>query len=550
MRRSLHALFLLVAFGAACSSEVGLDVRLPGGVRESTLWIEVAAYKDATCEALYPMLANGVPDGYTARTAFLLSEGGPAFGDLPSGSYAFGAVARDKDCGVLALGCREADVGSSDNVVVLMDASEDKTGKCASGTTCQTGRCVPANDNGDPSVGAGCSLELLGAGPLPTPDQRSDTLVSAPAVAATGSGFVIVYRGSDSTGSASRLFIQPIDTSGGSLPALVRQLPEPCADSGETDGVGLSVSGDVGLITLAKSPCSDRPALQMLSFGTSSNDLRRFQVTVSPSTDRVSLGAAKASAFRPQGGLVVFAQAGVGRASTLDPERGIVEPSGTFGGTAVTHTWVAATDQVLALMSAASGTAQVPDGDGGTIPDPDGNTVAEIRLSLLPAGTPIESLTASSTTGAVEPFEGKFASLAAVAGRVLVVSDGTSPGSVSYRAFDLNKRESSDSGDFGVEGENVVTHADVAIVGNRAFVASLKAGGVALNAFDNATTTLTALRGVSFARESRISAINTVRDGRVAVAATDRRVVVVWTTATKLLSNDAVGGYAVFACTP
>jgi hypothetical protein len=41
-----------------------------------------------------------------------------------------------------------------------------------------------------------------------------------------------------------------------------------------------------------------------------------------------------------------------------------------------------------------------------------------------------------------------------------------------------------------------------------------------------------------------------VRDGRLAIAASDTRVAVVWTTGKTLTQNDAVGGYAVFACTP
>jgi hypothetical protein len=44
--------------------------------------------------------------------------------------------------------------------------------------------------------------------------------------------------------------------------------------------------------------------------------------------------------------------------------------------------------------------------------------------------------------------------------------------------------------------------------------------------------------------------VSTVRDGRVAVAATTSRVAVAWTTAKVLTNNDASGGYAVFACTP
>jgi len=40
-----------------------------------------------------------------------------------------------------------------------------------------------------------------------------------------------------------------------------------------------------------------------------------------------------------------------------------------------------------------------------------------------------------------------------------------------------------------------------------------------------------------------------VRDGRIAVLATDTRVMVAWTTEESLTFNDPTGGYALFACT-
>ena len=94
-----------------------------------------------------------------------------------------------------------------------------------------------------------------------------------------------------------------------------------------------------------------------------------------------------------------------------------------------------------------------------------------------------------------------------------------------------------------------MTAGDVAILGNRAYFAALKQGAIALHVYDNASTTLTPRSSVSFARESRISAINTVRDGRISVAATPSRVAVAWTTAKVLGGNDPAGGYAVFGCT-
>jgi hypothetical protein len=86
--------------------------------------------------------------------------------------------------------------------------------------------------------------------------------------------------------------------------------------------------------------------------------------------------------------------------------------------------------------------------------------------------------------------------------------------------------------------------------GARAYFVALKPGQIALQVYGNASTPPTPLRTVSFRREPRISGVDTVRDGRVAIAATDTRVAVAWTTAKALNNNDHTGGYAIFACTP
>ena len=103
---------------------------------------------------------------------------------------------------------------------------------------------------------------------------------------------------------------------------------------------------------------------------------------------------------------------------------------------------------------------------------------------------------------------------------------------------------------FSVDGTGKVMTGDLTMQGDRAYFTVLKPGLIALNVYANATTTPTPLRSLNFAKEPRIPAIGNVRDGHVAVAATDTRVAVTWTTAQQLLSGDPPGGYAVFACTP
>jgi hypothetical protein len=169
MRSGLRVVLLFLAFGAACNGkrEVSFDVAVPSSLVSRTEWFEVGAFKDASCAALAPLLKNGVPEGAAKRVAFRRDDRTtPRFGDLASGKYAFAAVAKGQDCAVIATGCSEADVGEDDSVLVSMTATPEPLGACGEGATCAAARCVPANDNADPSVGASCSLELLGAGPL------------------------------------------------------------------------------------------------------------------------------------------------------------------------------------------------------------------------------------------------------------------------------------------------------------------------------------------------------------------------------------------------
>jgi hypothetical protein len=562
-----RALVLVLAMGAACKGnrDVGLAITVPRNIVSGTAWFEIGAFKDATCAAVVPMLPNGVPEGYTARVAFRRdAPSTPIFGQIPNGRYAFAAAARGEDCAVLAIGCRDEDVGSAETVSIAMAPVAEPLGACTKGASCQAARCVPANDNSDPSVGAGCSLELLGAGPLAQPIGGAGTIVSAPAIARATvaledgfevDGFVIAYREVDPNGAGARITILPIDSSGGAQLPLRAGLPNACRSSDETDGVGLITDGGNAMMALAKAPCGGKAELQLLNFTTAPVlENGKFLVAESPTDVRVSLGAARPVARRPKGSVVVFTEGGTARIANMHPEKGITGPNGTFGATTgITEAWVAASDKVLALLAAGSGEGASQPRDAGADASTPGGSPEEptLRLLVLPADTANDALDAAKN--APRPpvaFPGRWGSLAAIGGRVLVMSDGSGPGrSISYRAYDLGREEPSDLGGFSVEGAEPVTAGDVTIVGNRAYFATLKQGSVALHVFANATTTLTPLNSALFTREPRISAINTVRDGRVAVAATDRRVAVVWTTSRVLRQNDTTGGYAVFACT-
>ncbi len=551
-----------LAVFAACkgNKQVSFDIALPSDLTDTTAWFEIGAFRDASCAALAPMLANGIPSGAAVRVAFRRDDATtPTIGDLPRASYAFAAVAKNEDCAILATGCVEVDVSSSDSVSVGLNGVDKPTGACGKGASCQAAECVPANDNSDPSVGAACSLELLGAGPLANPAGGNGEYVSAPAIAATPSGFIIVYREVDPSAATAKIDILPIDPAGGALPPARPALGGRCANDDETDGLALVQNATQGEMVVAKPACGTASGLELLGFQTKPEVTPEGKSHLAQSTaQKIRLSDAHVAASRMGGDVIAFVADGKALVSTVTPT-GVAAPSGGFGATDNnTGAWVAASDKVLALLAAGPGDPGMPPpvdaGDGGmTMMDAGGGTgeAATLRLYMLPVSTDVSTLVAPSQPRPPIAFPGTWGAVAAVGTRVIVLSDGSGPGrSVTYRTFDLNGAQAVETNGFSVAGQGDVTTGDVALLGDRAYFAALKPGLITLHAYSNATTTPVALRSIDFSKETRIPAINLVRDGRVSIAATDTRVAVAWTTARTLGANDPAGGYAVFACTP
>jgi hypothetical protein len=545
-----------LAWLASCKEkpQVSFDVTLPGELVQTATWLEVGAFRDARCSAIGPMLMNGVPEGATTRVAFRRdAPAAPRIGDLATGSYAFAAVARGDDCAVLAIGCVEAEMGTNEGVVVAMSATNPPSGACELGSSCKAAHCVPANDDSDPSVGAECSLELLGAGPLASPVGGGGTQVSAPAIAATPNGFVIVYREIDPNQTSARLTILPIDFSGGALEPTRPLLQGRCTTSEETDGIGLVMNGNRGQVAIARSACGARPGLELLGFTTKPEVTidPNFRSSDSPTAQKLALSNAHVAASRTSGSVVVFTEDGASRIATIQPGVGITSPSGSFGGTAnVTGAWAAASEKVLAVLSAGSG--PLAPVDAGAEAGAGGNTAPTLGLVMAPAATAADQF--SATTGkpsAPITFPGAWGAVAAFGARVIVVSEGGAPGrSVTYRTFDLGNATPVETNGISIEGAGNPTTADLTMLDDRAYFVALKPGGVSLHVYSSASTTPTPKRDVVFGKQPRIPSVSTVRDGRIAVAASPSRVAVAWTTAKILTNNDTTGGYAVFACTP
>ncbi|MEZ4257894.1 MAG: hypothetical protein R3B36_02420 [Polyangiaceae bacterium] len=557
MRRARFALAGLVVVAASCrgNPEVTFEVVVPRSIVDSVRWIEVGAFRDGSCGALAPMLPAGIPvEGMAARVAFRPNEPArPRLGDIPTATYAFGAVARDEDCSVVATGCAEVDVSGERAVRIDLAPVDTPRGACGQGAKCDAARCVPANDIADPSIGAGCPLLLVGAGPLANPVGAGGSLLSPPAVAATDKGFVIAYREVDPAGGIAKVTVLPVDFGGGALTPLRPSLGARCSGSEESDGVGLVADpGGGGFVTLARAACPpERGAIEFIGFNP---DFSVGKYIVSAALDdRTVLTMANAHAVAPRitgGYSVAFIENGVAKVAPADPLTGLGNEFGLFGATPPhTGAWIAASSRALALMAVGTGPLAQPPSDAGA---PDGGTSqvdagadeGVLRLHVVPAGTALNALGAPTAT-----FPGSWGSLAVTGARVITVSEGASGGrGVTFRSFDVGKPAAVDTNGFSVEGLGKVLFADVAIAKDRVFFAVEKAGEISLVAYANATTIPTPLREVTFSREPRIPTVANVRDGRVAVAATETRVAVAWTTARVLTSNDAAGGYAVFAC--
>lgn len=558
MRIRLSRLLFAFALGVACKkdSAVGFDVGLPSAIAKDAAWIEVGAFDGTSCGAVGPMLKGGVPSGAVKHFAFRRNSAAPAFGDLPRKSYSFGAVARAVDCSVLATGCADVNLEDDDSISVNTTAIDPRVGACGPGFVCQAAECVPTHDIQDPNFGKGCSLELVGAGPLATSVAGEGSVVSAPAIARTPTGFVIVYREIDPNGSNARVTILPIDAGGGALTPQRPALPGRCPNSDENDGVGLAMNGANGMIALARQPCGAKPALELLNFETKPDiSVGSFLVSNSQNDNRLLLSPSRSAVASGGTGLVVFTEGGAGRVATLDATKGIVAPSGTFGGAlGMTGAWMASSDLALALLSAGPASTGVPVGDAGADAGNDGGIITDdtptLKLLMTTPGATADSFDlATAKPQAPIQFPGTWGSVAVDGTRVIVLSSGGSPGrTVTYRTFDLGGTAAALTTGFTVAGAGDADTGDVTIFGDRAFFAVLSPGSVSLVVHDKASSNPVPLRELNFVKEPRIPLVSSVRDGRVAVAASDSRVAVAWTTSKLLGPNDGTGGYAVFAC--
>jgi hypothetical protein len=153
--------------------------------------------------------------------------------------------------------------------------------------------------------------------------------------------------------------------------------------------------------------------------------------------------------------------------------------------------------------------------------------------------------------GAPFSMNGTWGAVAAEGSRAYVVHDSSSSTQpLAFSAFDLGGSLAAASATFAPPGQGAVAGGDVAFHGDRVMFAAEQPGALSIVVYDHASTSPTFLTSVLLSGDARIPAQDSVRDGRIAIAASDSRVLVAWMTATSLGPDDPVGGYALYACAP
>jgi hypothetical protein len=545
--------FTAAGFDSACKSPpgVGFSVDLPSALAGSVAWYEVGVFANGVCPNGVELQGGIPPIGPVTRLVFSSGDATPpALGDLPKEAYGFAVVALAKDCSVIAQGCSVVDVGGANAISISLDQVPDPSGACESGATCVDGVCVQGSDGGN---GSGCSLALVGGGPLADPLvdpvlSTDSTLLSPPSIVATSHGFLIAYREFDSNTGEARLTVLPVDDQGAASTAARTNLPSRCMQSPEGDGTGLAFSGTGGLVALARQACPESPpGVDLYAVNAEgATTAHGFSLT---GTNGVILSQAHALAYSPSGLFL----------TTVSPRTGAVDAAPVLGMSLGSATPFGGLTQGVGAFTTGTGLGAAfvafgtpkPSGeagvDGGDAAPPFGSDsglpMHTLGVTTLPTGGSLAKLPPASDQ------EGSWVSLSGVDNRVLVVSNGSAVNPVVWYAFNIGTVAPAASDSFIPNATGDVLYSDVALHADNAFFAVAVADSIALLAFRKASTYPELVVENDFAEDSRIP-IGSIRDGLVAVAADDTRVAVVWGTGRTVTTSEDLGGYAVFACVP
>jgi hypothetical protein len=327
-------------------------------------------------------------------------------------------------------------------------------------------------------------------------------------------------------------------------------LPNRCANEDESDAIGMAFStASDGLVAIARTPCDGTGGFDLYDVASDAGvNSYGTETSASLATSVLSMSTAHGVAPTNNGYFVVYTKDGQALANTTSGVQ-FAGTASTFGGAPPqSGAWVASSDQLEAFLAGATGTTAVAADagaadDSGTTPEGDGGPIPILRLNIAAPGTD------PGTFGAPFEFPGAWGSLAAQGTRLIVASSGASSSEpVAWRAFDLGTDDPTAQDGFNVSGLGAVSYADVAFHLDNMFFAVETPGAISLVSYNHATTTPVFSKEIVFGNNPRIPSLSGLRDGRLAVVASDTRVAVAWVTGRELAPDDAVGGYAIFAC--
>ena len=534
-------------FGAVGSLAIGCDppnvslvLDLPSDAQSNAAWIEIGAFPNG-CPSDAELAGGLPPSGLAARVAYSATDTAIPLGDIPTATYGFAAVVRRADCGVIAEGCSTTDVSKTREVLVsLNDAPSPDATACASGLVCTDARCVPDSSGNDPNAGAGCSMTLVGAGPLPDP-LDGGPFVTAPAIVALASGgFLIAYEEYLSVDGTTQLTVQPIDAGGGALAPTQETLDGHCGGQTKIDAAGLAMSGKGGLVVLSRPACVDdggtgQSGFELFPLDTSGTVLKR-NVFLNASAPSVALSTHALDVAATTGRFLLAANvSGDATLLSTDGTKVFAQTTTGFG-----------TPQDVAARVVRASQALAVEADGPSVGDAGiGGTVARVYLASpttdpTALGAPVDQVPATVTA------------LTALQNRAFLLTDGQAQGeTVAIRGYDLGgSMQPAFAGGFTAIKTTQLFALDAAAAQNRVFVALEQQDSLAVAVIDGAlSSTPQILRRVDLAADVRIP--KSAHDGPIAIAATGTRVAVVWVAHKTALDDGAgIGGYAVFACKP
>jgi hypothetical protein len=526
----------LCAATACNAPDVNMIVDLPASAQSETSWIEIGAFP-SVCPGATELGGGLPPSGLAARAAYAADASPIGLGKLDTAIYGFAAVARRDDCGVIAAGCRVADMTSARTVDISLDPTNDPDASaCTNGLVCSNARCVPPTSTNN--AGAGCSMVLVGAGPLPDA-MDGGPFVTAPAIAATANGgFVIVYAEYLQADGTDRLTVQPIDSGGGSLPPVQQNVDGYCAGGLKIDAAGLAMSTSGGLAVLSNACVMSGDA------GPGHMDLELFTLDATGNVSKHTTA--------PTGSVSVAlsVHALTPAATTNQWLLAANEPGAVLLRTDGTNI----TPQAAPFGTAQDTAARVVRTSAATAVEVDGPAVADAGVTGMVGRVYLVSGAADPAAlgNPVEQVSATITALTVLGDRAFLVTNGAGQGEdVAMRGYDLGgKTVPAVSVGFSAPKSTTLLALDAAAAQNRLFCGFEQQDSVSIAVIDGASTpNPQLLNRIDLVSDIRIP--KSAHDGPIAIAATASRVAVTWVAHKDALADgDTLGGYAVFACSP